>query len=158
MYRLAMNKDYYLINKLVLNSHDSQQLVIDHLMFGNKYIYLIHDFYCEASLYGKDCDNSLLVRSKKGNSYVENPLDVAKQQLKELSVLINFDESLFVPIALVNDSCNIMNNDNKSLVYARKIKDVIASYESRDVDPLNQEQMMFAVHDIARLNLRDVKK
>lgn len=155
LYHIAMNKDYYLINKFVLNSHDNQKLVIDHLMFGNKFIYVFYDFYCDSNLYGKSTDNSLLVKGKK-NAYIDNPVHVANQHLKELALLINFDESLFVPIALVNDSCNIINyDDNNSLVYVRKLKRVLDYYESKDVDPLNQEQLMFAVHDIARINLRD---
>ena len=156
VYRLAMRKDYYLINLLTLKSHDDTMLVIDHLMFGNKFIYVFYDFYSEADLYGKSSDNSFLLKGKKRNSYTDNPVLLARQQLKELSSIINLDESLFVPIALVNDSCNIINyDDNNSLVYVRKLKEVINFYESKNVDPLNQEQMMYAVHDISCINLRD---
>lgn len=154
-----MIKDYYLIHDLLLESHDNQFLHIDHLLFGNKYIYLFYDFYCDKELYGKSSDNSLLMKGKKTHSYTENPALIAKQQMKELSVLINFDESLFVPIAIVNDTCNIINHDDsKSLVYLRKVKQVVKYYEDKNVDPLNQEQMLFAVKDIARINLRDKKK
>lgn len=159
IYRLAMHKDFYLINKLVLKSHDDSRLVVDHLLFGNKYIYVFYDFYCEADLYGKSTDNSFLIKGKKNNSYTDNPVQIAKKQLKELSVLINIDESLFIPIALVNDSCNIINNDeSNSLVYLRKLKSAIEYYENKNVKPLNQEQMMFAVHDISCINLRDHKE
>lgn len=159
IYQIAMREDYYLINLLTLKSHDNSKLVIDHLMFGNKFIYVFYDFYCEANVYGKSSDNSLLIKGKKENCYHDNPVNIARQQMRELSVLINFDESLFVPIALVNDSCNIINyDDNNSLVYVRKLKDVIKYYESKDVDPLNQEQLLYAVHDIAAINLRDKVK
>ena len=154
-----MHKDFYLINKLVLKSHDDSRLVVDHLLFGNKYIYVLYDFYCEADLYGKSTDNSFLIKGKKNNSYTDNPVQIAKKQLKELSVLINIDESLFIPIALVNDSCNIINNDeSNSLVCLRKLKSAIEYYENQNVKPLNQEQMMFAVHDISCINLRDHKE
>lgn len=154
-----MRKDYYLIHKLTLKSHDNSVLVIDHLMFADKFIYVFYDFYCEADLYGKSTDNSFLVKGKKNYSYTDNPVLLAKKHMKELAMLIDFDESLFVPIALVNNSCNIISyDDNNSLVYVRKLKDVIRFYESKDVDPLNQEQMMYAVHDIANINLRDALK
>ena len=156
IYRLAMHKDYYLIQQLTLKGHDDTNFVVDHLMFGNKYIYVFYDFYCDADLYGKRNDNSFLLKGKKGNSYTDNPVLMAKQKMKELSVLINLDESLFIPIALVNDSCNIINYDDKhSLVYVRKLKNTIDYYEKQDVKPLNQEQMMYAVHDISCINLRD---
>ena len=156
VYRLAMNKDYYLINLLTLKSHDNSKLVIDHLMFANKFIYVFYDFYSECDLYGKSSDHSFLLKGKSKNSYVDNPVLKAKQQLRELSTIINLDESLFVPIALLNDSCNIINyGDEHSLVYVRKLKKVIEYYESQDVKPLNQEQMMYAVHDISNINLRD---
>ncbi len=159
VYRLAMNKDYYLINLLTLKSHDNSKLVIDHLMFANKFIYVFYDFYCEADLYGKSTDNSFLLKGKNKNSYIDNPVLIAKKQLKELSSIISLDESLFVPIALVNDSCNIINHDDEhSLVYIRKLKEAIRFYESKDVKPLNQEQMMYAVHDISCINLRDKKE
>lgn len=158
IYRLAMRRDFYLIQELTLKSHDNSRFVVDHLMFGNKYIYVFYDFYSESDLYGKSKDNSFLLKGKKTNSYTDNPVLLAKRKLKELSSLINLDESLFIPIALVNDSCNIINyDDNNSLVYLRKLKNVINYYESQDVKPLNQEQMMYAVHDISCINLRDKK-
>lgn len=159
IYRLAMRKDYYLIHQLTLNSHDNSRFVVDHLMFGDKYIYVFYDFYCDADLYGKSTDNSLLIKGKKNNSYTDNPVLLAKQKMRELSVLTNLDESLFIPIALVNDSCNIINyDDNHTLVYARKLRKAIEYYENQNVKPLNQEQMMYAVHDLSCLNLRDQKQ
>lgn len=159
IYRLAMRKDYYLIQQLTLKSHDNSRFVVDHLMFGDKFIYVFYDFYCDADLYGKSTDNSFLIKGKKSNSYTDNPVLLAKQKMKELSVLINLDESLFVPIALVNDSCNIINyDDSNSLVYVRKLKNAIEYYEKQDVKPLNQEQMMYAVHDISCINLRDKRE
>ena len=159
IYHLAMRKDYYLIHQLTLNSHDNSRFVVDHLMFGDKYIYVFYDFYCDADLYGKSTDNSLLIKGKKNNSYTDNPVLLAKQKMRELSVLTNLDESLFIPIALVNDSCNIINyDDNYTLVYARKLKKAIEYYENQNVKPLNQEQMMYAVHDLSCLNLRDQKQ
>ena len=159
IYHLAMKKDFYLINTLVLKSHDNSKLVIDHLLFGNKYIYLFYDFYCHADLYGKSKDNSFLIKGRNKNSYTDNPVLIAKKQLKELAVIINLDESLFVPIAVVNNSCNIINyDDDQTLIYSRHIKRAINYYENQDVKPLNQEQMMYAVHDISCINLRDKKE
>lgn len=159
LYRLAMNRDYYLINRLVLKSRDASRFVIDHLMFGNKFIYAFYDFYCEESLSGKSTDNSFLIRGKKSNSYTDNPALIAKQRIKELSILIGLDESLFVPIALVNNTCDFIDyDDNNSIVYLRKLTKVIDEYEKKNVNPLNQEQMMYAVHDISCINLRDKKE
>lgn len=159
LYRLAMNRDYYLINRLVLKSHDDSRFVIDHLMFGDKFIYAFYDFYCEESLYGKSTDNSFLIKGKKKNSYTDNPALIAKQRIKELSVLIGLDESLFVPIALVNNTCDFIDYDeNNSIVYLRRLTKTIDEYEKKDVNPLNQEQMMYAVHDISCINLRDKKE
>jgi len=159
IYHIAMRDDYYFISKLVLENHHNSRLTVDQLLFGNKYIYVFYDFYCDDDLYGKSTDNSLLIKSKKGHSYIDNPLNIAQRNLKDLASIINIDESLFIPIALVNDSCTLMSGEeNTSIVHLRKLKKVIKEYESRDVAPLNQEQMVFAVKDIATLNLRDVKR
>ena len=58
--KVAYYKDFYLINQLILNVDDNQQIHIDHLLFADKYIYVILDKFYPGKLSGKPEDESLL--------------------------------------------------------------------------------------------------
>lgn len=160
LYRLAMHKDYYLINTFITKTRNRSKVHVDHLLFGNKYIYVFSDFYVTGDLYGKVDDHSFLLRSKKRKSeYIDNPLLKAKERAHKLALILNFDDSMFIPIVLVNDACNLVNcYGNKSLIYCKDLRHIIKQHEDDDVKPLNQEQLMYAVHDISNLNERDKKE
>jgi len=153
LYRLANINDYYLINVLKIETNDHSSFEVDHVMFGNKYIYLVKDFYQEGTLCGKMNDNSFFVRER--NQYVDNPLVIAKEQVRKLAMVLNYDESLFIPIVLVNDACVFESyKENLSIIYPSFLKSTIADFESRDVDPLDADKLASAVKDIARINRR----
>ena len=48
IYKIAFDEDYYLINNFSYRVDSSKIAKIDHVLFGNKYIYLIIDVYYEG--------------------------------------------------------------------------------------------------------------
>ena len=57
VYKLALHEDYYLINRLLLKTMDGTTIDIDHFLCGNKYIYVIKDYYFEGALSAKEYDH-----------------------------------------------------------------------------------------------------
>ena len=55
VYQLAIDKDFYVINNVVLEI-DTKFIHFNHILFGNKYIYCICDSYFEGPLSGKFSD------------------------------------------------------------------------------------------------------
>ena len=84
IYHIALDNDYYLINNVKLASHDDKIASINHLLFGDKYIYLISDYYYRGEVSAKESDLSWIYRplSKKEHArYIDNPI------LKNISLL-----------------------------------------------------------------------
>lgn len=162
IYRIANENDYYLINKVKLESSARTTINVNHLLFGNKYIYVITDYYIEGNLSAKEDDNAWIVKpsNKKQNSYYVDNLVLKCEELTTiLSRITNLNRDLFIPIALINSNCEVSNYEPKSkdhfLVHISHLSKLIKTVEKREVAKLNEKQLYYAVRDIARLNLNN---
>lgn len=166
VYKTALYEDFYLINNFVFSYEEGKGMKIDHVLFGNKYIYLINDYYYDGSLSGQEKDGSLILITKSGKkSYVDNPLMANKIVSKRLSIISNFDKSMLISIALVNKECSLEiehKEKNNYLIQVDKLYKLVRAIESRDIAPIEPDQLQRAVKDMDRLNkkgyARRVKK
>lgn len=160
-YKIANFYDLYLINRLILKSNDDSRIHIDHLLFGNKYIFVIKDFYFDGQLKGKEIDQSWVYYFGKEKDpkkeYVKNPLLENKERVTKLSMLTGLNESFLISVILVNDGCDLSlelnESDNQFVVKKSELKKLIEKVEARNVAPLNDEQLSYAAKDIAALNI-----
>lgn len=75
MRKTAVYYDYYLINKLEIQLVSNESLFIDHMLFGNKYIYVINDYLFKGVLTGNAQDSKWILKDKKGQEImVDSPL------------------------------------------------------------------------------------
>lgn len=166
---IADNQDYYLINNFIFKIDGSKTAVIDHLLIGEKYFYIITSLYYEGNLSGKEFDNSLILTTKeKGKTYTDNPLFMTKTLLTRLSTVTGIDVSMMIGIVLVNDTCQVnlipekrsdgseILSDEKIyyVVNNNKLKSLIKKIESRDVEKINASQLDRAVKGLDKLNRR----
>ncbi|MFA5503131.1 MAG: hypothetical protein GX807_00510 [Erysipelotrichia bacterium] len=158
VYKIALYQDYYLLNLFHFKYSDTTVAIIDHILFGDKYIYIIIDSYYEGSISGSRDDKSFVLFSLKGNKqYIDNPFNDLRGLIKRLSILTGTDESIFVGISLVNKECaiNIKSSDEDYyIIQVNKLKKLIAAIESRDVAKINQKQLQEQVSDLNRGNLK----
>ncbi len=162
IYKLANAEDYYLINSLSLESNDGKALNIDHLLFGDHYIFSILDCYFDGALSYKPEDNSWVFYygSKKSPKikYIDNPLLINSKRINKFSLLTGLDKTYIISIVLVNDDClfNDYVDENKTtfLIHRKCLNKIIKECENRNVPPLKKEQLTYVVHDIARLNIK----
>ena len=164
IYRIALDNDFYLINQVKLASRSTKSININHLLFGDKYIYLISDYYYRGEILAKENDNSWIFRprnKKEKSCYIDNPLLISQELVKETSRLTGIDASLFIAITLINNDAIIKGFESKNksnfLVHLSKVSKLVETIESRDVSPLKEKQLYYAAHDIARLNLNKKK-
>lgn len=160
IYKIALYNDFYLINQVCLESHDNQTANINHLLFGNKYIYLISDYYFRGELHAKENDNSWVyhpVDKKQKVRYIDNPLFINHALVEEVSKITGIDESLFIAVVVINTDCDVKGFESKNktnfLVHINKLPKLVDTIENRDVSPLKDKSLYYAVQDIARLNL-----
>ena len=125
----------------------------------------VSDYYFRGEVSAKESDLSWIYRplSKKEHArYVDNPILKNISLLDDVSRITGLDEDLFISIVVVNTQCEIKGFESKSktnfLVHINKLHKLIETIESRDVSPLKDKQLYYAVQDIARLNLNKNKK
>lgn len=165
IYKYVYKNDYYLINKLELKESDNHILKVDHLLFANKYIYLIKDYHLPGELIAKESDNSFIYIPSDKNldkRYIDNLLIKNKKQVHRVARCIGLDESLFISIVILSDDTQLddfksSSNDN-FIVHLSRFNRLIDKIESRNVKPLNDNQLKYTVKDVAKLNLRNNEK
>lgn len=163
IYKIAQTYDYYLINGIRLKLSDNSVVELDHLLFGNKYIYLIKDRYYKGGLLAKEYDQSWLYYTKKGKKYIkeyiDNPLSNNEIRRIKLSKVTGLDRNLLISVVLINDDCYMNNFVGESkdnfLCPLSKFKSLVKSIEKRDVNPINPHQLSQAVLDINKLNEKE---
>jgi len=156
--KIAELNDYYLINNLTLHNGENEIYCrIDHILFGEKYIYVIKDIYHKGAIKGDKEDNKWIVFDKNGNkSEINNPLMTNYMRVNKLYLLTQIDLSFLISIVILNDDCVINNIENLSsennfIVPRKKFIQLINKLESKDIKKMNENQLAFAVKDISRL-------
>ena len=158
VYRVALDYDYYLINQFVFKVDSSKNATVDHILFGNKYIYTIISKYYQGDLIGKYADKSLIFISHKGKKcYTDNPYNEAKYLTSKLSSSTGIDASLMIGIVLINDDCKVaVQSESKQfyIIQRKRFPALIKAIESRPVESINEVQLEKAVQSIAKQNKR----
>ncbi len=155
--QIADVNDYYLINNLVIKNNNQLVCRIDHVLFGDKYIYVIKDRYYRGAISGNKDDNTWIFYANDGKKFeMENPMQINETRLEKLSLITQIDPSFFISIVLINDNCVIknageLNKDDSFIVPKKSLKKVIKTIEKRNVKNMDQKQLEFAVQDISRL-------
>ena len=160
VYQLAIDKDFYVINNVVLEI-DTKFIHFNHILFGNKYIYCICDSYFEGPLSGKFSDQQWFLYKQLGKDHIKNPLLLHKARLSYLSSAIRAEE-LLVGICVVNDSCIIDQipdiPDNLAVINRVEFKEFINKKEKENVAPINSIQLDSLVQQIYQKNIQSRDK
>lgn len=158
IYKLAMDKDYYLINNFLFKIDDSHIARIDHILFADKYIYIVNDSYFNGDIAGKENDPSIILINKDGKkNYEDNPLLVNKKIVNKLCLITGINESLMIGVCMINDDCRCsVETTSKSfyIIQNNNFKKLVKAIESRDIGEINKEQLASAVKAINKLNRR----
>lgn len=158
IYQTAFDYDYYLINQFVFKVDDNKNVMVDHILFGDKFIYVIISQYYEGDLVGKATDSSLVFISHHGKKcYTDNPLNQSKNLIKKLSSATGLNTSLLIGVVLINDDCKVeVTSDSKQfyIIQRKRFPALIRAIEKRPLPPINEGQLSKAVQAIAKANRR----
>lgn len=158
VYKVALENDYYLINQYYFKIDTAKLAKVDHILFGDKYIYVILSKYYEGDLLGKSSDKSLIFISHKGKKcYTENPINQSKNITSKLSSSTGLDASLLIGIILINDDCKVeVQSESKQfyIIQRKRLAALTKAIESRPVSNINEAQLAKAVQSIAKENKR----
>ena len=162
IYSYTLNHDYYLINNFVFRLDSKHNTSIDHILFGDKFIYVIMDKYYEGDLMGKSYDQSLILMAKNGSkNYVDNPYVLFYKLLSRLSTATGISTDLMIGITMINNDCR-MKIDSSSkqffMIQRKRFAKLIDTIEARDVGKINAKSLQDAVLTVNNLNRRDKMK
>lgn len=162
IYKIALNEDYYLINDLNLKISSKENIKIDHLLFGNKFVYVIDDMFLLGELKAKETDRSWIYKplSKRAKSrYIDNQILEGRQRLKTLGKVLPLNESYLIHICVVNN--DLVINDFKQEIEQSKISKIknlhslISEYENKDIGVLDDKALSNAVQYISKKNIKE---
>lgn len=165
IYKYVDEEDFYLINKLALKASNDSILDVDHLVLGNKYLYIIHDMYVVGGIEGKEVDTSWIQYygslKHPSTKYIPNPMKENISNIEKFSGSTRFNKNMLIAITVVNNDCLIKKiestSNNNYFVNIKDLPSLIDSLEARDVPPLNQTQLKYVVRDLVRSNLNRQK-
>lgn len=154
---IVRDGDYYLVNDIHLSLGGGQSAIIDHLVGGDKFLYLINDCYCEGALSAAPADSRWIYYRKDGKKEeIASPLLTMRNAMVRLTMQTGINSSFLVGIVLVNDDCFINGFQNGKgdilLVPRKRLAKVIESYEGRVLAPFTPENLRQVIHDIYELN------
>lgn len=159
--KIVRDGDYYLINELEIEDGD-YFLHIDHLIGGDKYIYVITDLFCQGGISLDPHDASWLLYEKHGKRMIDNPLLLNQATVEKLSMRAGIDSSFLVGIVVVNNDCFISHYQNEGssslLLPLSKLAEVVESYEKRDVQPFVTSELWQIIHDMHGLYKNNEKQ
>ncbi len=160
--KTAVYHDYYLINKLEIKLNNRESLYIDHILFGNKYIYVINDYIYKGVLSGNPQDSKWILKNKQGDEeIIDSPFLKTKHLVQKLSLRTGIDHNTFIGITLVSVDTKItdlnVNDSQNFIIDTRDFMKLVLKIEGRDIAPLNAEELKKRVHEIDDLNLRREK-
>lgn len=153
--KIAKEGDYYLINRFDVG-YAGKNVHVDHIIFGDHYIYLIRDRYFKGAMLASPNDQSWVrFTSKKQKKNIDNPLLKNKERADILAYMTQMDRAFFVPIVLINDDCFVNGFSNAGassfLVSESQLPKFIEKYENSGVAPFSGEELQRAVMMFAGL-------
>ena len=162
IYSYTCNRDFYLINNFVFRLDSKHNTLIDHMLFGDKFIYVIMDKYYEGDLTGNSYDPDLILIGKNGSkNYVDNPFVAFNKLLSRLSTVTGISTDLMIGITMVNNDCrmNIQSSSKQFFMIQRnRFKKLVDTIEQRPVGKINAKSLQEAVLTVNNLNRKDKVK
>ena len=155
VYEIAKDKDFYLINNVQLNI-DTKVIHFDHILFGEKYIYCIGNYFCKGSISGKFSDSKwFLYKNFSKTEHIKNPLLLHKTRIDYLQSAIKA-EDIIIGLCVANDECLIDEvkdaPDHIQIINQKDLKQYILKKEKVNIATIASLQLDSLVHTIYRMS------
>ena len=142
----------------------------DHILFGEKYIYVIQDFSAFGGIYGNSKDPTLFLRDEKSEktTKIDNPLKIAERKvmLLEAAVGVSHEKHLFQSFTVYNNSLLVpptiqVKDGANSLLPLKDLKQTIIEAEKDSVTSFEDQKtkdLVLAIKERSDAVKKDVQK
>ncbi len=146
---IAVDQDFYLINNFKFKITDNKKAMFNHILFGEKYIYLIYCVYYHGDITGNVNDKYLVMVPKKDKrKYVPNDYRTIQKLVERFVMDTSLSSDLFIGIVLTNSDINLgVESESKQyyMIQRDRLSQLVKAIESRDIPTLNEEELQKAV-------------
>lgn len=149
LHQLAEEKDFLLLNdvKLYFSKDDESPYCFDHILFANKYIYVIQDYIQQGGIFGNVQDSTLFIKKEDGRiESISNPIKEAFDKVNGLenALGINHSQHSFISMTVYNDNLSVPKNIKQKnyencFIKASEITDTIKQAEKDQLVPFDDK-------------------
>lgn len=156
--RISKRNNFLSITDLNICNYDCEKLNVNHVIFGNKYIYLVSDFLLKGFVSGEANDNSWVYYDniKKKSHYLSNLNMISNKNIQDFAGILGISPDLIVSICLVPNECDFKINNEKSerkiIVHYSSLNRKIRQFEKQDIGAFDKEQIYEQFKLIERRN------
>ncbi len=165
--RFAVDHDFPLLSDVVIQIREDKYIKIDHIMIGNKYIYVIACKCYYGYLNAKAIDEKWVLYKRDKLVHVENPLRYNEKRIRILSNLLDNSIEDFVNIVYLSKpvvTSKIEGSDKKEFViYEDDFENFIEVYEKEcklnefSIKSINEAaKKIFDYHNESIINFKEV--
>ncbi|MCF0117785.1 MAG: hypothetical protein HUJ61_07050 [Bacilli bacterium] len=146
---------------------EGKRVQINHVLFGNKFLYCIYDRVYNGGLSGHLNDEMWLNYHKNGNKYekVKNPLKANRVRTDKFQLLTQIDPEDIISLVVINDDCilnseAIERDDHNMIVHLSDLERTIVICEGRNVAPFDENQLTQVINElnVNNVNNKSYKK
>ena len=145
--RIARRNKLLTVPNLNILNYEREKICVDHVIFGNKYIYIITDFMLKGSVSGEVNDNSWVYYNKiiKKEKYLDNLSLVSDKNIREFAEISGIKADFIVSICLVPNECDFtvkqLEYNKKMVVHYSSLNRKIKELENQNIGTFNKEQI-----------------
>ena len=144
--RFARRNDLDVISKVSILNYARERLLVDHILFGKKYIYLVTDFLLKGFVSGEEKDNSWIYfdNIKRTHNYLNNLHKYSDKNIQEFAGILGVSEDFIVSVCLIPNECDFKiknyQNTRKHIVRYSAFNTLVKTLEKQPIDCLDESQ------------------
>ncbi len=158
LHYFAEEEDCYLLNdaEFFLSENDAAPTHFDHLLFTEKYVYIITDFMAFGGIYGNVNDASLFLRKDSGKIVtIPNPVLNGRERVRRIEELVgaSHEKKLFMSMTVYNPSLVVpksihIKDGESNFISLKELDETIRLAEQDNVAPIKDEMTKKLVHSL----------
>ncbi len=155
LYQYADEEDCYLLNdvRVFLSKDEMEPTKVDHILFTEKYIYLINDFLAFGGIYGNVRDASLFLKRTDGKvQTIPNPVFIGKELVRDFEddVMIGHEKHAFIAMTVYNPSLVVpkgihVKDYESCFLSVEELAETIRNSQDDSVSPFSDEKVKLLV-------------
>ena len=164
--KFARDRDFLFLTDVFLPVDNNKAILIDNVILGNKYIYVVSQKHWDGYVKGFEYDTKWLLTMKVRTNYVDNPLIGNRYKVQTLMRFLKekSDENIVNIVALSNSSKfnPIQTQPLENVVKMKMLFKLIDDYEKNspfnDIKEEELERIALSLHEesirIAKMQMR----